>query len=231
VLICARARAGTRRIVSGRTPGATPCYELYDMQRMAAYVASLHRAAWPTVSLADQLTSFVAFCVACGNDYSVKTANGLGRASMFDGYLAFVRGDASPGRANRQRPLATLSADCTEAHVSVRAFVDFVRTCQWARLMKAGLGKRVRNAVFVDPRVEHDYETIARFSRMSATEKSRAEPLERLVNELYPRVQWSMSYLAAGPRAFAALPATVPAPAPESSSSASSASSSKRLRT
>jgi len=83
------AAAEPLRVVTRSTAGARPHAEYYDMARVARIVRHMHGVAADPVSA---IWCFVAFCAACGNDYTQRMQGvpGFSHQAMFAAYRTLL---------------------------------------------------------------------------------------------------------------------------------------------
>jgi len=157
-------------------PDARAHVELYDMSRLAAVVRRLHSDATPP-SCMQSIWSFVAFCAACGNDYT-RRLHGFSHQTMFAAYKHLVADDRLVGDDDvaRRPPLLDASAFCR-----------FVRIAYFTRL-----AERNRPVSWTDD-VPTYAELRAAVAASTSVERNHMPDLATLTR-YFEQVCWSLFY-------------------------------------
>lgn len=179
------------------TPGAAPRLEIVAVRELACHVRALHASEPACV---DSLWSFVAFCIACGNDYT-KRLHRFSHARFFDAYKYIAR---SGGRLARARPTSLPPL------LDARVFVRFVRAAYFLRMPER---KRPTSWDMDDE--------LPRYTELAAIERTSAAPMPTLdeLAQYFEQVCWSLTYASRAvhgvehvPRQYVVVP-SLPAPA------------------
>jgi hypothetical protein len=171
VLGTAHVHAETGEYCTSTTPRALLRREIYNIRALAGAVRQLHgnrvddnddRALW----------SFVAFCIACGNDYTRRLPR-FSHASFFEAYRYIV-----------ERGVALVRADSPPL-VDARAFIRFVRAAYYIRLPE-----RRRPTSWTPDDELPTYSELAAVVRSSASPMPSADALTRY----FEQICWSLMY-------------------------------------
>jgi len=112
-------RDATGAYVTSTTESARAATELYDIRRLTTCIEQLHRPS----SRETAIWSFVAFCAACGNDYT-RRPEGFSPLSLFAAYRSSIaRGNRLVARVRRRVPV-----------LDARALTHLLRTAYNERL-------------------------------------------------------------------------------------------------
>lgn len=165
------------------TTNAEARTEIFNMARLASVVRRLHASTEPACM--TSIWSFVAFCVACGNDYTQRPT-GLSHATMGAAYRQFVAsGDdrrlVTAVVGNRQHPAARAPL------VDSRAFERFLRLAYYT-----ALAQRHRPVSWTDD--VPTWAELAAAVRASTTNVARHMPSLEQLTRYFEQVAWSVMY-------------------------------------
>jgi len=184
--------AAPPRYCTRTTPDAERRTEIFDIERLARLACAEHDSRLDARDLAP-LWSFVALCIACGNDYT-RRLPGISHALMFRAYGLV-----------RPRPLWLVERLEPWPRLNCRAFARLVRAAYFLKLPEAR-----RPATWSTDDSVPDWSTLAAVYRGADGGTSTApmpSPLETL--RYYEQVAWSLVYAAAGTEGTAATPAAL----------------------
>ena len=161
--------------------------EIYDMHRLATLVRRLHGATEPACM--TSIWSFVAFCAACGNDYT-KRLYGFSHTAFFAAYCQFIE--------RRGRLVSRIHDDMLPL-VDAKAFSRFLRIAYYERLPE-----RLRPVSWTDD--VPMWGEIAAVVRSTTSSERSYMPLLDDLTRYFEQISWSLVYAAVAVRGVEHVP-------------------------